>query len=70
MAAFEVITYGRFWVITEASRFRGRHLPLAATVKEMDTDGFETARFEPNDLSISQISRAFAATAWESPALH
>lgn len=41
------------------SRFEERHLRLAATAKEMGFDGFEVAMFEPNELAIPQIRRAF-----------
>ena len=43
------------------STFEERHLRLATTVKEMGFDGFEVAMFEPNDLPIAQIRRAFEA---------
>lgn len=41
------------------SRFEERHLRLAAVAKEMGFDGFEVAMFEPNELPIDQIRRAF-----------
>ena len=43
------------------SRFEERHLGLAAAVKQMGFDGFEIAMFEPNDLPLLQIRRAFEA---------
>lgn len=43
------------------SRFEERHLRLAAAVKEMGFDGFEVAMFEPNDLPIARMRRAFEA---------
>ena len=41
------------------SRFEERHLRLAAVAKAMGFDGFEIAMFEPNELPIAQIRRAF-----------
>jgi D-psicose/D-tagatose/L-ribulose 3-epimerase len=43
------------------SKFEERHLRLATTVKKMGFDGFEAAMFEPNDLPIAHIRRAFEA---------
>lgn len=43
------------------SRFGERHLRLATTVKEMGFDGFEVAMFDPRDLPITEIRRAFEA---------
>jgi D-psicose/D-tagatose/L-ribulose 3-epimerase len=43
------------------SKFEERHLRLASVAKEMGFDGFEVAMFEPDDLPISQIRRAFEA---------
>lgn len=43
------------------SRFEERHLGLATTVKEMGFDGFEVAMFDPHDLPIAEIRRAFEA---------
>jgi D-psicose/D-tagatose/L-ribulose 3-epimerase len=43
------------------SRFEERHLRLASTVKEMGFDGFEVAMFDPHDLPIAEIRRAFEA---------
>lgn len=41
------------------SRFEERHLRLASVAKNMGFDGFEIAMFEPNELPIEQIRRAF-----------
>src|SRR5512143_3297883 len=41
------------------SRFEERHLRLASMVKDMGFDGFEVAMFEPAELPIDQIRRAF-----------
>ena len=43
------------------SKFEERHLRLATAVKEMGFDAFEAAMFDPKDLPIGQIRRAFEA---------
>jgi len=43
------------------SRFERRHLPLVETVKKMGFSGFEIAMFDPADLAVVEIRRAFEA---------
>jgi D-psicose/D-tagatose/L-ribulose 3-epimerase len=43
------------------SKFTSSHLRLIPAVKEMGFDGFEIAMFDPSDLAIPELRRAFAA---------
>lgn len=44
------------------SKFDQKHLPLIPKVKEMGFSGFEIAMFDPGDLAVSAIRRAFEAS--------
>lgn len=47
------------------SKFERRHLPLIQAVKEMGFSGFEIAMFDPADLPVTDIRRAFEAARLE-----
>ncbi len=44
------------------SKFDQQHLPLIPKVKEMGFSGFEIAMFDPADLAVPEIRRAFASS--------
>jgi D-psicose/D-tagatose/L-ribulose 3-epimerase len=44
------------------SKFDRQHLPLIPKVKEMGFSGFEIAMFDPADLAVSDIRRAFESS--------
>ncbi len=47
------------------SKFDRHHLPLIPKVKEMGFSGFEIAMFDPADLAVSDICRAFESSGLE-----
>jgi len=47
------------------SKFGQQHLPLISKVKEMGFSDFEIAMFDPADLAISEIRRAFESSGLE-----